>query len=665
MNTKPDTSIRRFQYGIILLGLLLVVLLGVGSSLTARARADMKPASEREYFASKTKTLANGESLDETIIDGSPAPPAGFEIQRTAVDLSGVQAMGIHTLAVPAYDWSFGCSATSGAMIAGYYDRNGFPNMYTGPTNGGLMPLDNSSWPDWYDGNAWYAQNPLAASHQGLDGRLTRGSMDDYWVLYFSSTQDPYITNSWTQHTWGDAIGDYMKTSQSAFNNVDGATTFYTWTNSATRLTCSEMVSAGVSQKDGTYGRKLFYEAKGYTVTDCYNQPTDNLIAGGFSYARYKAEIDAGRPVLLNLAGHTIVGVGYDDSSNTIYIHDTWDYLTHTMTWGGSYSGMALQSVSIVNLQSASLPYHIYLPLVMTQGSVDSPPGAFNKISPANNTTGWMADPILSWAASSNASSYEYCLDTSNDNACASWISAGASTSVGVSGLSPATSYYWQVRAINISGTTNASDGVWWTFTTAASFPLNGILNSDFESGSTSWQEYSLLGWQVILSNTGLPVPPYGGNYAVWLGGDDGEISYIQQQVTISSTAPYLVYWHWISSSDVCGYDFGGVMINGSAFDIYNLCSANNSGGWVTHSVDLRGYAGQSVTLQFRVETDLTGNSNLFIDDVSLQASAPALGPLDGLIPNPDAPPTPVKRDFLTQIQTPQAAAETRLLNPR
>jgi uncharacterized cupin superfamily protein len=238
-------------------------------------------------------------------------------------------------------------------MIAGYYDRNGFLNMYAGPTNGGVMPLDNSSWPTWTDGYTTYPNLPLAGSHQGVDGRATLGSIDDYWVKYDSSSQDPYITNGWTQHTWGDAIGDYMKTSQSAYGNTDGSTTFYNWNSSATQLTCSNMVSYGIDTKDGTYGRKLFYEARGYTVTDCYNQKTDNTISGGFSFTQYKAEIDAGRPVMLNLVGHTIVGVGYDDSTNTVYIHDTWDYNTHTMTWGGSYSGMQLRSVSIVNLSPA------------------------------------------------------------------------------------------------------------------------------------------------------------------------------------------------------------------------------------------------------------------------------------------------------------------------
>jgi hypothetical protein len=111
-----------------------------------------------------------------------------------------------------------------------------------------------------------------------------------------------------------------------------------------------------LSVLDGTYGRKRFYEARGYTVTDCYNQKTDNIIAGGFSFAQFKAEIDAGRPVMLNLAGHTIVGVGYDDATKLVYLHDTWDYDNHTMIWGSSYSSMLLQSVSIVNLQGTTTP---------------------------------------------------------------------------------------------------------------------------------------------------------------------------------------------------------------------------------------------------------------------------------------------------------------------
>ena len=85
-----------------------------------------------------------------------------------------------------------------------------------------------------------------------------------------------------------------------------------------------------------------------YSVTECYNQRTDNAIAGGFSFANYKAQIDAGYPVLLNLQD-TPSSASAMPIRITVYLNDTWDHATHQMTWGGSYSGMALQSVSVVN----------------------------------------------------------------------------------------------------------------------------------------------------------------------------------------------------------------------------------------------------------------------------------------------------------------------------
>ena len=335
--------------------MVLICVLGVVVSPVARAQEAERPTESmptpatvvaqgplqqiNAHFSTQAITYSDGKSLERIIINGPPVPPPGYELERTSVALPKAdRQMGTKTLIVPAFDWVFGCSSVSGAMIAGYYDWNGYPNMYTGPTNGGVMPPNNSTdyWPRWTDAyNFTWPNLPLAASRQGVDGRTTRGSIDDYWVQYGSTAQDPYITGSWTQHAWGDAIGDYMKTSQSAYDNPDGQTRFWNLgSGSADRLNCSDMPAYDITD-DGTYGRKLFYEARGYTVTDCYNQKTDNQIAGGFSFAQYKAEIDAGRPVMLNLIGHTIVGVGYDDSTNTVYLHDTWDYGDHTMPWGG------------------------------------------------------------------------------------------------------------------------------------------------------------------------------------------------------------------------------------------------------------------------------------------------------------------------------------------
>jgi hypothetical protein len=94
-------------------------------------------------------------------------------------------------------------------------------------------------------------------------------------------------------------------------------------------------------------------------------------------------------------------------------------------------------------------------------------PGAFNKSNPANGASNQPTNPKLAWSASSTAVSYEYCYDTTNDNACTSWKNNGTATSKALSGLSFNTTYYWQVRAKNVSSTTYyANNGTWWSFTT-------------------------------------------------------------------------------------------------------------------------------------------------------------------------------------------------------
>jgi hypothetical protein len=226
------------------------------------------------YFSIEHTTLSDGTPISGYIINGPPNPPTEYEAVRAASIMPIISAVTLPDF--PSFSWVFGCSAVSGAMIAGYYDRTGYSNMYTGPTNSGVMPTTDTSWATWSDGYSTYPNNPLIASHNGIDGRATRGSIDDYWVKYNSTANDPYITGGWTQHTWGTAIGDYMKTSQSAYGSVDGSTWFYNWNNSPTKLTCSDMEGAGIADKDGTYGRKLFYQARGYTVSDCFNQRTDN-----------------------------------------------------------------------------------------------------------------------------------------------------------------------------------------------------------------------------------------------------------------------------------------------------------------------------------------------------------------------------------------------------
>jgi len=295
----------------------------------------------------RAQSSHDGITIDEREI-GPGTRPAVWVANANLPDITATSQQVINSADVPTLDWSYGCSATSASMYFGYFDRNGFPNMYTGPTNGGVFPLTNAVWGT--------GECPLSASHKGIDGRTIKGHVDDYWYGYSSST-DPYY-GYWVQHSPLDSVGDFMGTSQKYnWQNIDGGTTFFFATNGAPLYDYSGSEGSTPARRDGAHGMKLFAESRGYSVSSNYNQYIYgyNGNTQGFTFNQYKAEIDAGYPVLIQLSGHTMLGVGYS-GTNQVIVHDTWDYVDHTMTWGGTYSGMQHFGVTVFHLGSGPAP---------------------------------------------------------------------------------------------------------------------------------------------------------------------------------------------------------------------------------------------------------------------------------------------------------------------
>lgn len=586
------------------------------------------------HYSIEHKTLADGTSLTRHIINGAPQPSSLLDERPASVLLPSATTVLLPNF--PSYNWVFGCSAVSSAMIAGYYDRGAYPNMYTGPTNGGVMPVSDTSWPTWSDGYDTYPNNPLIASHLGIDGLATRGSIDDYWVRYDSSIQDPYITGGWVQHNWGAAIGDYMKTSQSSYNNVDGATSFYT-KNSNEKLYCAELENYDVDDEDGTYGRKLFYEARGYTVSECYNQNTDNKFVGGFSLTNFKAEIDAGHPVMLNLNGHTVVGYGYDGT--TIYIRNTWDNdpsHIYSMPWGGYYESMQLIAVSIVRLNPSFVPpdFQSFLPVIVKREAANLNPtdislsqSSIMENQPVNTLVG-----ILTTTDPNLGDTFTYSLvNGAGDTDNASFnISADQLRSSQVFDYETKNSYSVRMRSTDQGGkyiekvflitVTNVVEGT--------------IVNGDFELGPTVWTEYSSHGWDIIMLSSEIEgLNAHSGSWLAYLAGGNDETSYISQMVTVPEGISYLHYWYWIESLDFCGYDYFRVKIGATTVRTQNLCDTTSTGGWVHTSINLSSYVNIPLTLKFEAITDSSNVSLIFLDDIYL-ASTATVSP-DSFVPSP------------------------------
>ena len=154
------------------------------------------------------------------------------------------------------------------------------------------------------------------------------------------------------------------------------------------------------------------------------------------------------------------------------------------------------------------------------------------------------------------------------------------------------------------------------------------LVNGDFEQGAgVGWTISSNYPDQcLICDRDNLPeAGPHGGNWAAWFGGLPNENGTLKQTVTVPAGAPYLGFWHNISSNDGCNdaYDVARVRVNGAEAKKINLCSTTHTyPNWVKTSVNLSAYAGQTVQLELTVKTDGSIHSSWLVDDIAFQAQA-------------------------------------------
>jgi hypothetical protein len=174
--------------------------------------------------------------------------------------------------------------------------------------------------------------------------------------------------------------------------------------------------------------------------------------------------------------------------------------------------------------------------------TTDTPwPGSFGKILPANGASGVAINASLSWGTSAAATSYQYCFDTTHNGTCnATWISTGSSTSVTVS-LAADTTYSWQVRAVNTTGTTGANAGSWFSFSTGAA----PSIATEPQSETVAFGQSATL--SVMVSGTG----PF--TYQWYQGSSGATGSPIAGQTAATFTTPGLIsntrYWVRVSGS--------------------------------------------------------------------------------------------------------------------
>jgi len=264
---------------------------------------------------------------------------------------------------IPDYDWWYGCSPTAAGMMMGYYDRNGYAgHSYSDLVPGGVAELNSYG-------------NPTALVNQAI---ASSGHIADFYGGGYGASGDDQPA----PHHSFDCLADFMGTSQDnlgayekdgvsyTIGNKNGYTCFWYY-SSGDPLNYSVMSAWGdddyynyYRNSDGMYGLGEYVESYGYEVANLYTQVTDNVATGeglGFTFDDYKAEIDAGRVVLVHLMGHSVLGFGYEAATGEIIFNETWYEGEDRMAWGGSFSGMELWGVTVMELAPAPLPGAVLL----------------------------------------------------------------------------------------------------------------------------------------------------------------------------------------------------------------------------------------------------------------------------------------------------------------
>ena len=123
-------------------------------------------------------------------------------------------------------------------------------------------------------------------------------------------------------------------------------------------FTEDDAVLHGLQDISGMYGIGEYVEYAGYDTSMLYNQYILGYMGNtlGFTFDQYMAEIDAGRPVLIQIVGYTMLGYGYVDGTTDILFYDTWFPGGGMIAWSGSYYGMVHYGVTIMEPTGGYIP---------------------------------------------------------------------------------------------------------------------------------------------------------------------------------------------------------------------------------------------------------------------------------------------------------------------
>ena len=265
---------------------------------------------------------------------------------------------------MPEAEYMYGCTPTAVAMILGYYDLYGYrgtdlSNMIEGDVDSksrgpGLEAYDMDAF-DTALGRATATESFVSRFHS-RGGKETTPAQELKYS--FKSGKKEIRTDVW------DCLADYLGTGQYWRGNDNLSTTLsYGSLEDLYKNDREYEVSAGSTTRTiryietaMLYGLDLYVQSRGYEldyeITGCY---AVDVAGGSFTFADYMREIDAGRPVMISIQGHSMTGYGYNAETQEIIFDDCY-VSGRRMKWDGTYrfdkADRKLQSIVVIGINA-------------------------------------------------------------------------------------------------------------------------------------------------------------------------------------------------------------------------------------------------------------------------------------------------------------------------
>ena len=267
---------------------------------------------------------------------------------------------------MPEAEYMYGCTPTAVGMILGYYDLYGYGDKdFTNMIEGDVDLKSRGTDGDAYDMDAFdtvlgraIASEEYVYRFHSRNGRETTPTQE----LEYAFKEDGKTLNT---DVW-NCIADYLGTGQywRGNSNLSTTTTFgslkdiYRYDHEVTIKSGSTSRSIPYYEHDMLYGLDRYVQSRGYKLDTLRTGTYSVDVAGGdFTFADYMKEIDEGRPVLLSIENHSMVGYGYNADTLEIIFDDCYKS-GQRMVWDGTYnySGAKrkLMDVSLIVLDESS-----------------------------------------------------------------------------------------------------------------------------------------------------------------------------------------------------------------------------------------------------------------------------------------------------------------------